>query len=427
MASLNPYAPLFLPPVKAPPVPSLSISPPFCANGSPYHSDAIFQQPICPFAVGLHPPEALRIPGFVSAPIHELPFYCYHYFYYHDHRVGTDSGAPFPWSPRAFVQVVVPYIPPSAATLSPWPAFPVSGEGLLAPPLACYAPLPPVLPETQEVPPTTLFSSQGGGGKPPQAAVLLRKRIKVGPPRWRVKVHNKNGVSAAGGGVWTVRGMFGGVRRGPKRGQYRGLRSALLVPRLRCFRSSPAEPLVSEQFQFKADGVPEGSGYSPRVDDGDGRTTVMIKNLPNKLRKEELLQILDMHCLAENEKLAVLVRQGNQQSVLSRFNFFYLPIDFGTGCNLGYAFVNFTSAAAARRLHHAYHQFSWKSYGSSKVCEVTYARIQGLPALLKHFRGSTFRCSSPDVLALHFVPYRDGVLQGQCRSVGKLIPHHITT
>lgn len=47
-----------------------------------------------------------------------------------------------------------------------------------------------------------------------------------------------------------------------------------------------------------------------------------------------------------------------------------------TGFNMGYAFVNFTTAIAARRLYNALHDFQWKTHGSRKVCEVTYARIQ---------------------------------------------------
>lgn len=61
---------------------------------------------------------------------------------------------------------------------------------------------------------------------------------------------------------------------------------------------------------------------------------------------------------------------------------------------MGYAFVNFTTPAAAWRLHRFLHNYEWKLHGSRKVCEVTYARIQ-VRALFKRnpnsvlvFRGS---------------------------------------
>lgn len=52
------------------------------------------------------------------------------------------------------------------------------------------------------------------------------------------------------------------------------------------------------------------------------------------------------------------------------------------GCNLGYAFVNFTTAAAARRLYGAMHRHEWKVFGSKKISHVCYARIQVGPFLL---------------------------------------------
>jgi hypothetical protein len=47
-----------------------------------------------------------------------------------------------------------------------------------------------------------------------------------------------------------------------------------------------------------------------------------------------------------------------------------------TRYNKGYAFVNMTTATAARRLHAFLHGHSWASIGSAKVCEVVYADIQ---------------------------------------------------
>ncbi|CAL9125678.1 unnamed protein product [Musa textilis] len=110
----------------------------------------------------------------------------------------------------------------------------------------------------------------------------------------------------------------------------------------------------------------------------------MIKNLPNKFTKEKLLGILDQHCHEENQKMmeegnekpVELGKGNNSSTTLSEFDFLYLPIDFKTGNNMGYAFVNFTSAVAAWRLYSSLQNYDWKPHGSRKICVVTYARIQ---------------------------------------------------
>ncbi len=53
----------------------------------------------------------------------------------------------------------------------------------------------------------------------------------------------------------------------------------------------------------------------------DRRTTLMIKNIPNKYTQKMLLATIDEHF------------RGS-------YDFFYLPIDFKNKCNVGYAFIN---------------------------------------------------------------------------------------
>ncbi|KAI3467626.1 hypothetical protein Pfo_024289 [Paulownia fortunei] len=55
----------------------------------------------------------------------------------------------------------------------------------------------------------------------------------------------------------------------------------------------------------------------------DPRTTVMIKNIPNKYSQKLLLNMLDNHCIHCNEQIA----DGDDQP-LSSYDFVYLPIDF---------------------------------------------------------------------------------------------------
>jgi hypothetical protein len=89
----------------------------------------------------------------------------------------------------------------------------------------------------------------------------------------------------------------------------------------------------------------------------DRRTTIMIRNIPNKYTQAMLLQEIDM-----NFKEA--------------YDFFYLPIDFKNRCNVGYAFINFMDC---RRIVPFYREFNgqrWKNFNSEKVCAISYARIQ---------------------------------------------------
>ncbi|GMJ09693.1 hypothetical protein HRI_004638500 [Hibiscus trionum] len=136
----------------------------------------------------------------------------------------------------------------------------------------------------------------------------------------------------------------------------------------------------------------------------DSRTTVMIKNIPNKYSQKLLLSMLDNHCIHCNEQI---VNAGDDQP-LSSYDFVYLPIDFNNKCNVGYGFVNMTSPQATWRLYKAFHHQHWEVFNSRKVCEVTYARVQGLQALKEHFRNSKFPCETDHYLPVVFAPPRNG-------------------
>uniref|UniRef100_A0A5B7C6H2 RRM domain-containing protein n=1 Tax=Davidia involucrata TaxID=16924 RepID=A0A5B7C6H2_DAVIN len=135
----------------------------------------------------------------------------------------------------------------------------------------------------------------------------------------------------------------------------------------------------------------------------DSRTTVMIKNIPNKYSQKLLLNMLDNHCIHCNEQIA----DGDDQP-LSSFDFVYLPIDFINKCNVGYGFVNMTSPQATWRLYKAFHLQNWEVFNSRKICEVTYARLQGVEALKEHFKNSKFPCEAEEYMPVVFSPPRDG-------------------
>ena len=63
----------------------------------------------------------------------------------------------------------------------------------------------------------------------------------------------------------------------------------------------------------------------------DRRTTLMIKNIPNKYTQKMLLQTMD-------------------EQFRGGYDFFYLPIDFKNKCNVGYAFINLVRFESGRAL-----------------------------------------------------------------------------
>ncbi|XP_074380053.1 protein terminal ear1-like [Apium graveolens] len=140
------------------------------------------------------------------------------------------------------------------------------------------------------------------------------------------------------------------------------------------------------------------------VDDTANITTVMIRNIPNKLTRDELLTLLDKHCMLMNE--AACKNGGDQNE--SAFDFVYLPIDFKNEVNKGYAFVNFTNAKAVEKFHNVFHNKAWDGLKTPKICEIVCARIQGKEALVKHFGGTIFICSYDHYLPVCFSPPRNG-------------------
>lgn len=80
----------------------------------------------------------------------------------------------------------------------------------------------------------------------------------------------------------------------------------------------------------------------------DKRTTIMVRNIPNKYTQTMLLQEID-------------------SSYRGAYDFFYLPIDFKNKCNVGYAFINFMDY---RRIVPFFREFNaqrWKNFNSEKV------------------------------------------------------------
>eukprot|EP00268_Persea_americana_P031398 TRINITY_DN3053_c0_g1_i4.p1 TRINITY_DN3053_c0_g1~~TRINITY_DN3053_c0_g1_i4.p1 ORF type:complete len:1017 (+),score=195.61 TRINITY_DN3053_c0_g1_i4:488-3538(+) len=102
----------------------------------------------------------------------------------------------------------------------------------------------------------------------------------------------------------------------------------------------------------------------------DTRTTLMIKNIPNKYNSKMLLAAID-----ENHR--------------GTYDFIYLPIDFKNKCNVGYAFINLTDPMKIIPFFQSFNGKKWEKFNSEKVVSLAYARIQGKAALIAHFQNSS--------------------------------------
>ncbi|GAA5846981.1 hypothetical protein JCM9279_006979 [Rhodotorula babjevae] len=108
-----------------------------------------------------------------------------------------------------------------------------------------------------------------------------------------------------------------------------------------------------------------------RIERGlDVRTTVMIKNIPNKLKDYEVMALIE-------------------EVVGRSFDFFYLRTDYSNDCNVGYGFCNFTSTSALLAFAKARLGTRWNLCASDKLCVLSYANIQGKASLINHFRNSS--------------------------------------
>ncbi|KAF8638043.1 hypothetical protein AX16_010675 [Volvariella volvacea WC 439] len=107
-----------------------------------------------------------------------------------------------------------------------------------------------------------------------------------------------------------------------------------------------------------------------RIEDGqDTRTTVMIKNIPNKMSDKDLITFIN-------------------KVTPRRIDFIYLRMDFQNGCNVGYAFVNFIQVQDLLTFAKAKLGEKWNMFSSEKVLQMSYANYQGKEALVEKFKNS---------------------------------------
>jgi hypothetical protein len=98
----------------------------------------------------------------------------------------------------------------------------------------------------------------------------------------------------------------------------------------------------------------------------DKRTTLMIKNIPNKYTLSTFLDEINVY-------------------FKNTYDIFYLPIDYINKCNLGFAFINFVEPFHIILFYELYRGKKWKKFNSDKICELLYAKFQGRNELISHF------------------------------------------
>uniref|UniRef100_A0A0D9VKB2 RRM domain-containing protein n=1 Tax=Leersia perrieri TaxID=77586 RepID=A0A0D9VKB2_9ORYZ len=140
-----------------------------------------------------------------------------------------------------------------------------------------------------------------------------------------------------------------------------GLDTSIERGRNRRVDSSVFQADSKKQYQLDLEKIRKGD---------DTRTTLMIKNIPNKYTSKMLLAAID-----EFHK--------------GTYDFFYLPIDFKNKCNVGYAFINMISPVHIASFYQAFNGKKWEKFNSEKVASLAYARIQGRTALISHFQNSS--------------------------------------
>ena len=97
----------------------------------------------------------------------------------------------------------------------------------------------------------------------------------------------------------------------------------------------------------------------------DKRTTLIIRNIPNKYTME----------LFQNEI---------NEHFYGKYDILYLPLDFINRTNLGFGFINFIDPIHILYFYSEFIGKKWNIFNSEKRCQLAYAKIQGKNSILKY-------------------------------------------
>jgi len=131
----------------------------------------------------------------------------------------------------------------------------------------------------------------------------------------------------------------------------------------------------------------------------DQRSTLMLRNIPNKYSQRMLLNVIEV-----NHK--------------GKFDLLYLPIDSKNRCNVGYAFINFTSYRHVPAFYEEFRGKKWDRFNSDKIAQINYARIQGKETLIAHFSNSSLADQDESMQPAIFSSDGRGIREPFCRPPG---------
>eukprot|EP00928_Gymnodinium_smaydae_P099667 TRINITY_DN9577_c0_g2_i3.p1 TRINITY_DN9577_c0_g2~~TRINITY_DN9577_c0_g2_i3.p1 ORF type:complete len:328 (+),score=61.30 TRINITY_DN9577_c0_g2_i3:82-1065(+) len=191
--------------------------------------------------------------------------------------------------------------------------------------------------------------------------------------------HEAEGVCSTGTGN-TVNVAAEASDESPGEGKHRRRRRRRAEAAAAAAAASAPSPVktMSQRGNHQGDGAPpdlvENTPASATAVAAEGppvwpenATTVMLRNIPNRYIAEELL--------------AEIMEEGFEGQI----DFFYLPIDFTTKRNRGYAFINFHTPIITTKFVTVFDDRRLTRYATKKVLQVTPAATQGFDANVKAY------------------------------------------
>lgn len=135
----------------------------------------------------------------------------------------------------------------------------------------------------------------------------------------------------------------------------------------------PVDETVTTISPSSSPSTPQPARKHLSDDSGDdSRTTIMLRNVPYGECQVGVLELI------------------KEKGFTGKFNFFYAPLDFNSGNNLGYAFINFFNHNDVSAFFDVFDGLRVERDGGwgQKELQVCWARVQGLDPNVEHYRNS---------------------------------------